>query len=205
MGVVAINRYDDVTIGIWKLEEDIEHLLERYKLKPHEYATFSKFRSSKRKLEWISVRMLLQQMDSKISIEYINGRKPSIKDDNREISISHSNQYVTVAISETPVGIDIESSSRSISKITSRFLTEQEFQNISSADQFEQATLPFIIWSAKEAFFKLINIPTIKYNIEVNSNIKDLSKDNFIVNYNDTTYRCRYQIFDKQVLVWIKR
>lgn len=70
-------------------------------------------------------------------------------------SISHTDGYVAVAISDSPVGVDIEPirelSAKSFAK---RIMTESELSEYSSLPHAERTAYLIKTWSAKEAIFK---------------------------------------------------
>lgn len=96
-------------------------------------------------------------------IESAENGRPYIKDNLRYISISHSNTAVVAAVSDSPVGIDIEQIKPVNRRLVKRICTDEEevFINLSNekaCDQLitEEKTLErfFVIWTAKEAWFK---------------------------------------------------
>ena len=81
----------DTVLGVWKIEEDIPALLEMVDLGPEDLKRYDLFRSTSRKLEFLSVRALLAEMlDRNARIVYNKNNKPFIKDGSHFISISHS-------------------------------------------------------------------------------------------------------------------
>ena len=110
--MALLREYKEIAYqwGIWKTEESTEELLallpdpERYEQQ------LTRFSSPHRKLEWLSVRVLLYQLlgEEKI-IEYAPSGKPRLADSSYFISISHTRGYVAVILSpRSEVGIDIE-------------------------------------------------------------------------------------------------
>ena len=72
-------------------------------------------------------------------------------------SLSHSGDYVAVAVSEKPVGVDIEKQdkSRFTDALADKILTECEAAAISRLNDEERKVALNIIWTKKEAIFKL--------------------------------------------------
>ncbi len=88
-----------------------------------------------------------------ILIERTPSGKPYLKDfPELHFNISHSNNAVTVAFSESPVGIDIEKISVPNFKVAKKFFCPDEKLYIENSDSPEYAF--YEIWNAKEAYFK---------------------------------------------------
>ena len=111
-------KYDTHEIGIWELTESIDELLALYKFLPGEEQQWTSFRSDRRKKEWLATRTLcVTILKGRYSIKNTKEGKPYIENNNRHISISHSDTYIAILLSDTPhVGIDIENLSRPVEK-----------------------------------------------------------------------------------------
>lgn len=119
-----------------------------------EYALNS-FGSEKRRKEWLATRVVLRKMlGDDASIVYDAAGKPSIVRSDKSISISHSGNYVAVAVhSSSEVGIDIELISSSVERVRARFMSHDEEVAI---DKCNEKVALLLHWSAKEAFYKII-------------------------------------------------
>ena len=72
-------------------------------------------------------------------------------------SLSHTQGAVAVAISDSPVGIDIEEiKERDITALSRRALTEREREELDIAPPEERLTRFYEIWCKKEAYFKTL-------------------------------------------------
>lgn len=155
MALLLQHTADTFQWGVWKSSESVEELLT---LLPH--SAFDKekldaFTSSNRKLEWLSVRVLLYQLlGEEKQIEYESDGKPHLADRSQYISISHTRGYVAVILSTVAeVGIDIEHYGQRIHKIVSRFMRDDEKAGTYDGD----ITWGLLLhWSAKEALFKCV-------------------------------------------------
>ncbi len=77
------------------------------------------------------------------------------KCDNFEISLSHCDSAVAVAISRTPIGIDIENVSRDFHhKIAGKILSSKEAELFSHIEEKEKNLQLLKLWTQKEALFK---------------------------------------------------
>lgn len=70
------------------------------------------------------------------------------------ISISHSHRLAAAAISDRPVGIDIEQPRQQLTRVATRFLTPEQLAGL-------RMRLPMLAigWTVKEAVFKLARTP----------------------------------------------
>ncbi|AKK72535.1 4'-phosphopantetheinyl transferase family protein [Chryseobacterium gallinarum] len=86
-------------------------------------------------------------------IGFLSGHKPFLKEHNIYFNISHSKNLVACAISDFPVGIDVEFSDPSINYQDFKFqMTPAEFENVDgSADKINTF---FTYWTEKEAVIK---------------------------------------------------
>lgn len=155
-----------------------------------------KFKSESRRREWLAVRALLHSTQYKgDTILYHDNGKPYFAGSNKHISISHTNEYVAIAISDYPIGIDIETISRNALAVVKAFLKPREIELLSDSENPGNEAL--CLWSAKEAAFKLASerVSVLKeIGITRNAN-------NYIATYpDDTTVKCNVFIIDDFIL-----
>ena len=141
--------------AVWKMEESLDALL---LLLPGARRAFceqelNRFVSERRKMEWLSVRVLLYSMlQEDKEIGYSPEGKPYLTDHSFFISISHTKGYVAVMLaSSVPVGIDIEQYAQRVHKVCDRYVRPDEQVESYQGD----ITWGLLLhWSAKEAVFK---------------------------------------------------
>ena len=141
--------------AVWKMEESLDALL---LLLPGARRAFceqelNRFVSERRKVEWLSVRVLLYSMlQEDKEIGYSPEGKPYLTDHSSFISISHTKGYVAVMLaSSVPVGIDIEQYAQRVHKVSDRYVRPDEQVESYQGD----ITWGLLLhWSAKEAVFK---------------------------------------------------
>ena len=129
------------TILVWEITETIEELLDLYG-----NINNTNYTSKKRKKEHLISRLMLNKVCENGTIIYNEFGAPEL-DNGKHLSISHSNELVTVIISETKSGIDIEQISEKTLRIASKFVSEKNLIKLNK----EKATL---IWCLKEAIYK---------------------------------------------------
>lgn len=141
--------------AVWKMEESLDALL---LLLPGARRAFceqelNRFVSERRKMEWLSVRVLLYSMlQEDKEIGYSLEGKPYLTDHSFFISISHTKGYVAVILSPiAPVGIDIEQYGHRVKRVYDRFIRPDEQVEPYLGDVTWSMLLH---WSAKETIFK---------------------------------------------------
>jgi 4'-phosphopantetheinyl transferase EntD len=167
MGVIRNEQVaEGCLLGMWEIKEDFNTLFAKVKLDKEELETLNSFKNYSRKVEWLSVRVLLNEITGKSSkILYNEERKPFLNDNSYNISISHSYRLTSVLLSKTKkVGIDLEYMSHRINKIAHKFINEDE--KIISDQSLESLHL-YVHWCAKEALYKICD----KNNINFRSNL----------------------------------
>ncbi|HEX2394875.1 MAG TPA: 4'-phosphopantetheinyl transferase superfamily protein [Bacteroidales bacterium] len=163
MAIIKNESYDcGCQLGIWKITEDYNTLRARLKLTREELDTLERFTHMPRKIEWLSVRVLLNEISgNELSICYNGNRKPFIKGNSYYISISHSRDLTSILLSrEKKVGIDLEYMSHRIGNISDRFINSQE--TITDDEELRKYHL-YIHWCAKEALYKICDKQDINF------------------------------------------
>ena len=155
MGLFLQHKTVDMQWVVWKMEESLDTL---FSLLPDARRVsceqeMQRFTSDRRKLEWLSVRVLLYSMlQEDKEIGYSSEGKPHLTDNSSFISISHTKGYVAVILSSVaPVGIDIEQYAQRVHKVSDRYIRSDEQTEPYQGDMTWGLLLH---WSAKEAVFK---------------------------------------------------
>jgi len=150
---LALNHLDSSML-IEEVNFSDAELLQLVDLNKAEETEFIKFNNARRKKEWLSVRHLLKKLcKDDISIIYNDDGKPGLSN-GKNISISHSGNYIGIVISDTEkIGLDIEKISKKIEKIQHKFINEHEQQLIQNSKRPLDTLTMF--WCAKEAMYKM--------------------------------------------------
>ena len=141
-----------------------------------------RFKSGRRRREWLATRALLQSTPySSCRIIYNSKGAPSLDRKGKHISISHTGELVAIAVSNAPVGLDIESGERNATKVTRLFLREREIEQ--AGDDNNEALR---LWTVKEAAFKLAseNVSVLK-EIETTFTSEENGKYTYNIKYPD--------------------
>ena len=207
MGVILKNYIDENTIlGIWEIEEGFHELLRRVSLDEEDRATLESYTNEKRKIEWLSVRALMNQITGQESkIVYDKSRKPFLVSDNFHISISHSHNLTSVLASKTKrVGIDLEFMSHRIKELAFKFINEEE-QITDDPDKGKYHL--YVHWCAKEALYKICDKQDINFkeNLTIKPfNLQDRGQvEGKVQNVHGTEYfLLHYFRIDEYSVVW---
>jgi 4'-phosphopantetheinyl transferase len=178
-------------IDIWEMSESLEKLI----LLSNDI-DISKLKIEKRKKEFLSARLLLNELLPNNSISYNTYGAPEIENNNF-ISISHSKNLVAIIISKKKVGLDIEQISKKSLRLSSKFILAGHHSPLSE----ETATL---IWCCKEAIFKWHQKGNIDFiaDIKIKSfTIKD--EGQLIAEFKRQKLTLHYKKIDAHFLVYV--
>ncbi len=166
MPLASEQKLDDGTIlGIWDISQPAERLPAAESLTAEEQEELLKRSYPQKKKQFLAARALLGHLlGERHPICYLSGGQPFIPGSELQVSVSHSGNYVAVAVSAgKPVGVDIEVMPRkSLAKAKSYFLNDDEQRQTEAGCSVEEL---HVYWSAKEALFK--------YAGNVQLNLKD--------------------------------
>ncbi|MBR5455436.1 MAG: 4'-phosphopantetheinyl transferase superfamily protein [Bacteroidaceae bacterium] len=204
MPIIHIKTDNTVNAEIffWKIEESITELSDIIA----DGGTMlsqaqERFKSTKRQCEWLATRALLMQTPYRdTGIQYCSNGQPYLENSNMHISISHTAEFVAVAIADTPIGIDIETKNRNAIAVADAFLQPHEAEMLYVNTDRDKEALR--IWTAKEAAFKLfpdrsLVLKNITASLQQNSGNTSL----YTITYKDgTTATCRTTEHDILVL-----
>jgi phosphopantetheinyl transferase len=210
MGCITKHYLNESTIlGVWKIEEDIKTLLGMVELDNDDKKKYRVFKSTSRRLEFLSVRALLAELlGTDAKIVYNKNNKPFLKDGSRFISISHSHKLTAILCSgNEKVGIDLEYMSTNIGAIAFKFLNRREKVTKSSEERKYHL---YIHWCAKESLYKICD----KEGISIRNNITiepfEVKKSGEIKGKVHTqkineSFDLYYSRYDNYAIVWTKK
>lgn len=157
---------NNTKLYLWKITEDFDTLFSQVKLKDSSLARLETMKSESHQKGFLAVRMLLQHNDySDFDLFYDEFGKPHIKPQgcsikDVEISISHSNDFSAIAISDSKVGLDLEQLKEKTLRIAKRFMDVSHLENLSEDEKIKKAT---VVWGIKESIFKIKNEKGISF------------------------------------------
>ena len=146
-------KFGDISVSIWEITESADELLS---LSKSNYAgEAAMLHGSRRKAEWLAVRLLLERMcGAEARIVYDAAGKPLLCGAQGYISISHTRGFALLAHSlRVPVGVDVELVGRNVVTVARRFVNEESRLSLPCGD-INAGMLAY--WCACEAIFKVV-------------------------------------------------
>ena len=170
MGIIKkISSKNNSLVCIWKITETYDEL----ELLTDERTNI---KSRLKQKEFLASRILVKEICQLYNAKYLgidkdkNG-KPFLINSNYHISITHKYPYIGVIIDKKKCGIDIERIDKKIKKIQSKFLDNNEVNEVNDSER--KMT---VFWSIKETAYKIngetIPLKKIKVKEENNNTYK---------------------------------
>ena len=207
MGIIYNKQYnDDVTLAIWKITEDYDYFMSLVKLEDDELERLHSFRNHRRKLEFLSVRAILQNVLSKDEkIVYGPERKPYLYSNSHNISISHSKNFTAILMSKKKrVGLDLEFMTTKILRIADKFLRPEELEHIEKDQELYHL---YLHWCAKEALYKICDKVDINFVTNLNIDSFKPKKEGLMIgavnnSYMNEKFTLNYFTLKNYSIVW---
>lgn len=125
------------------------------------YLPFSQLKFTKRQISDIAHRCVLNiaSRNLRIPVESLylglgEFGKPYIQNhENWHFNISHTDGIIVIAVSDKPVGVDVERIRKADLRIAKRFFTEKEIAYIDELAEKQDERF-FEVWTKKEAYLK---------------------------------------------------
>ncbi len=160
---------------------------------------------SKREMERKGVLFLMEKMlkTTTFEIVYNEVNKPFLKGRSEKISISHSHNWLVIALNQKEdIGVDIELIREKVINVKHKFLADRELLYASS--NIEILTL---LWAAKEAIYKAYGKKEVEFkNILIDEFVLNLSGElNGTLKCYDSNrkYKLMYKKLDNYILALV--
>ena len=196
-------------LGIWQITETEAELRELTSVPSDELEEISYIKSESLRKQKLAVRALLDTLfEEKVYLSHHDNGKPYIENNTTNISITHTDKYVAVLLSDIDeVGVDCESLDRDFTAVEKKALSQDEIEDLEddADDRREQLA---IYWCAKEAVYKLVSQHKVDFaeQIEVEEfrprgegelEVTFTNKDGY-----EEDFELNYMTFDRHVIVW---
>lgn len=202
---IVLNKYENTfRLALWSLTEPLEYFEEQARMTAADLAVYQHIGSASRKKEWLAVRVLLNEvLGFWPHINYSETGKPLLRNHSRHLSISHSRSMVGILLCTNPyAGIDIEKTDRNIEKVSARFLSEVELE------QMKQQPGDFsrvLYWCAKEAIYKAVSETNVLFSKQIF--VHTIHPDGTIdASFSSKTENLHFQlnsmVFNEHMVVW---
>jgi phosphopantetheine--protein transferase-like protein len=195
-------------IAVWQVTETEVELIQLSYVPTDEMGELSIFRNENQRRQKLAVRALLNEVfEEKMYLNHHDNGKPYLENCVTNISITHTDKYVAIIISDDDeLGIDIESLDRNFAPVEEKALSEEEIDDLDDDKKNEQLA---IYWCAKEAIFKRMSqsrvnfaeqIEVEKFNLKKEGELEAtfIHKDEY-----EEDFELEYMMFDRHVLVWL--
>ncbi len=185
---------------LWRIDELEEIMDPNNELNSEDYQILLKRKANHLRNQFLASRKLIGLINPDLRISY--KENIPILSDNRNISISHSDEIVTVLISkENGIGVDVEKINNKVHSVASKFLSSNEIQFFGKAPSTRQLIRA---WTAKEAVYKALRKPGINFSDNIildkfNDKAKSANAK-FISSDQETTFKLYFYDLDDYCL-----
>lgn len=192
-------------VAVWKIEESVEQLKHLLGVSEKDEALVNSFRLDKRKKEWLASRLLLKEiLGFYPELSYEDNGKPSLDNGSSYISISHTDGFAAVSVSDRPTAIDIEKCEARVEKVANRFVHPDEAAYITGHSKLGYLT---VLWSAKEALYKYYNVYGVVFKEQFKIHQFQLGAEggllcDFVNEGKLSKLQLRYMVIDAYTLVY---
>ncbi|MGC9330379.1 MAG: 4'-phosphopantetheinyl transferase family protein [Bacteroidales bacterium] len=184
---------EDITIYLQELPRQYSDI--PFPLLEKDAKQLGKLKNPGRKREFLAVRHLLHQVGLDNNLTY-DKKRPQLKNSGYNISISHCKTHAAIALSQLPVGVDLEIPGNRIRKTAGKFLSHSEKKM--AADDISRLTL---FWSAKECVYKINNkLSNFKQQMEITA--YDADKRYIGIDSKNKHYSCFYKDLSDVLVTW---
>ncbi len=165
MPLLKIKALNETTqLYVWKITETFDELFRTVALKDVSLARVEGMKAESHQKGFLSVRRLLMEAGyNDFDLYYDEFGKPHLKD-GKHISISHSNEFSVIVISDVNIGADLEILKDKTAKLAPRFMDISHLVNLSEEDLLRKAT---VVWGIKESVFKIKNEIGISFKDDI--------------------------------------
>jgi len=168
----TIQVSSSILTHIWRIEETETALSDGIVLTEHCQNRMDRMKSEMHRRGFLSIRHLMAEagyVDHDLYYDAFG--KPHLKD-GKKISITHSNQYTGIIVSDThEVGIDIEKQRDKILRIAHKFTPIEEYRTIANTAAMVRKLT--VVWGCKESLYKIYAEPGLSFLHHIN--ISDFS------------------------------
>ena len=185
---------------LWRIDEFEEIMDPNNELNSEDYQILLKRKANHLRRQFLASRKLIGLINPDLRISY--KENIPILSDNRNISISHSDEIVTVLISkENGIGVDVEKINNKVHSVASKFLSSNDIRFFGKAPSTRQLIRA---WTAKEAVYKALRKPGINFSDNIildkfNDKAKSANAK-FISSDQETTFKLYFYDLDDYCL-----
>ena len=158
---------DKLNYILWEITEPLEELRLNLNLSAADLLRLSGFSHIQKQREFLAIRQCLKTYFGYCpDVMYTRNGKPLLKSEGLDVSFSHTRNYAAVLIGEnTPfIGIDIETPRKTIERIASKFMREEEKETLSEVNTINHLLQ---YWGSKEVIVKIEDNKRLGFKSEI--------------------------------------
>jgi len=165
----SIQVNSSIIMHIWRIEETEAQLSEGIVLTEHCQRRMERMKSEMHRKGFLSIRHLMAEVGYvDHDLHYDEFGKPHLRD-GKKISITHSNQFTGIIVSDTDeVGIDIQKQRDKILRIAHKFTPIEEYRTIANTEALIRKLT--VVWGCKESLYKIYAEPGLSFLHHININ-----------------------------------
>ena len=172
-------------IYVWKVVSTYDILLKKTLLREEELLALAKIKSEKRKIEFIATRSAVKSIfGNETTLQHLDSGQPYIQG-NKHISISHSKNFIAIAVGDQRLGIDIEMPSEKLLTVLPRILSTKEYDKFQCNPSLDLACK---LWGTKESILKYTGNPKLDYKKDIRVDKMEPLKASYI----DTVFNVEF-------------
>jgi phosphopantetheinyl transferase len=211
MNIIFHENIEAYHLAVAEINEDIESLSSKIikEMSKEEIICLNNLTNSKRKLEWLAIRNLLNEMTGKYhEIKYSENGNPYIIDQ-YNISITHSKNIIGIILSlRNDIGIDAEIIKPNILNVAHKFINKNELEDFDKNDHVKRS---YLHWCGKETLYKIKKIGGFDFKVHFKIEIDEISQKGTLkgtINFESICekYLLNYQFIHKDeseiLVVW---
>jgi len=182
---------DSALVYLWHITETLDELLERNSKEVQSQSLI--YKNETHRKQFLAKHLLLKELNLTGKVSYLPDGKP-VLEEGQYISISHSGPYVGLAISQCPVGIDIEKNHPKLKTIANRFINDKDFFKKQTNNKLHW------IWTAKESIYKLAGIKGLSFKNDIFIELLDYNKFSGIAMLKNQRIELKFKEIDNTYL-----
>lgn len=192
--IICNTQINGIRYAIWQLTESVSELIDL--INGRFTVSLAGITNPVRQQERLAARLLIEVLcDGYQPIDYKENGEPYFTQCDFYLSISHTKNYVAVAVAPFKIGIDIEHTSDRVLRITKKFLNASELDQLSTLQTPTQLAL--LYWCCKEAFYKKME----NQDPEFTHFTCQLSADKLLLQYQESNYCFHFEQTNHYTLV----
>ena len=173
---------------VWHITECEEELIEYLSLGLNCTNRLEAITHINHRKGFLAVRSLLNFANiSPDNLHYTDNGKPYLLN-GPHISFSHTNDFAAIAVSKSPIGVDVERHRMKVKRVALKFVNPEDqapLDNITSLTD---------LWCVKESMYKAISIPGIRMSKDISVDLR--IPDKGVAKYKNDTYNIFHYVWN---------